>query len=97
MGLLVEYTIAAGKEAEQAAEMERFVDGLRALADDGFRYTAYATDDPTRFIGVLEFDDDLARRRFIASAPFAAYREGSKERFIAPPQVTPIRRIGTSG
>jgi len=96
MGLLVEYTIAEGKAEEQIAEMEKFIAGLREMADPGFTYTGYRTDDPTRFIGVFEFDDDAAKMRFLESAPFTAYRDGSKGRFTGPPATTKIERIAST-
>lgn len=96
MGLLVEYSIADGKADEQAVAMERFVAGLSSETTEGFSYTAFSTDDPRRFIGVFEFDDDAAKQRFLGSAAFAAYRDGAAGRFTAPPQTTPIRRIAST-
>ena len=96
MSLLVEYTVLDGKAAAQIEALETFVEGLKQLGDTGFDYTAFETDDPTRFIALLEFDDETAKQRFLDSAPFADYREGSRERFPAPPQTTPIRLVAST-
>ena len=96
MGLLVEYSVKDGDGDEQISAMKTFVEGLRAMGDEGFSYTCYTTDDATRFIAVFEFQDDAAKQRFLNSAPFAAYRESSGPRFAAPPQTTPIARIAST-
>lgn len=96
MGLLVEYSIVEGKAGEQTEALETFVSGLKELGDDGFNYTAYETDDPTKFVAVLEFDDDAAKQRFLDSAAFNAYREGTKGRFTGPPQTTPIKLVAST-
>ena len=96
MGLLVEYSIQDGKADAQTAALLEFVEGLKKIADGGYHYTCFETDDPQRFIGLLEFDDDEAKQRFLASAPFAAYRESAPERFSAPPQATVIRLVGST-
>jgi len=95
---LVEYAIKDGKAAAQAEALEALIDNLRAEGTEGFKYTAYATDDPTRFIGILEFEDESAKQLFLATEAFATYRAGADERFTAPPSPTPITWIGsTSG
>ncbi len=96
MSLLVEYTLKDGKAEEQAEALRTFVAGLKALGDDGFHYSAFETDDPTRFIGVLEFGDDEAKQRFLQSAPFAEYRENAQDRFNAPPNATQIRLVAST-
>lgn len=94
--MLVEYTVLEGKAAAQTAALEDFIAGLKALGDQGFHYTAFETDDPTRFIALLEFDDDDGKQRFLASAPFEAYREGARSRFPGPPRTTTIRMVATT-
>ena len=96
MGLLVEYSIHDGKADAQTEALLKFVNGLRQIADGGYHYTCFATDDPKRFVGLLEFDDDDARQRFLASAPFQEYRDSAPDRFSAPPQATPVRRIAST-
>lgn len=96
MGLLVEYSIQDGKGDAQTEALLKFVDGLREIGDGGYHYTCFETDDPTRFIGLLEFDDEEAKQRFLVSAPFQEYRETASERFSAPPQATPVKRIGST-
>lgn len=96
MGLLVEYTIKEGKKDAQVEALETFIEGLREIGDPGYTYTAYETDDPTRFVGVLEFDDDNSKQRFLDSAPFQHYRDTSPDRFAAAPKPTQIKRIGSS-
>ncbi len=96
MSLLVEYSLKDGKADEQAEALRTFVDGLKAMQDDGFHYSAFETDDPTRFIGLLEFDDEEAKQRFVASAPFAEYRDNASERFSASPNATQIRLVAST-
>ncbi|NNF76439.1 MAG: hypothetical protein HKN05_00285 [Rhizobiales bacterium] len=96
MSLLVEYTLKDGKADEQTEALRTFVAGLKALNDEGFQYSAFETDDPTRFIGVLEFADDEAKQRFLASAPFADYRNNASDRFSAPPNATQIRLVAST-
>jgi len=96
MSLLVEYTVLEGKAAAQIEALETFVAGLKRLADKSFNYTAFETGDPTRFIALLEFDDDAGKQHFLESAPFADYRTGSRERFPSPPQTTQIRLVAST-
>ena len=96
MSLLVEYTVNEGKAQAQLEALKTFVDGLKAIGDEGYDYTAFATDDPTRFIAILEFDDEQAKQRFIDSAPFAEYREGAKDRFPHPPVTTAIGLVAST-
>lgn len=96
MSLLVEYTVLEGKAAAQTTALEEFVAGLKALGPQGFDYTAFETDDPSRFIALLEFDDEAGKQRFLDSAPFAAYREGAGDRFPGPPKTTTIRLVAST-
>jgi hypothetical protein len=96
MSLLVEYTVLEGKAAAQIEALETLVSGLKQLGDKSFNYTSFETDDPTRFIALLEFDDEAGKQRFLDSAPFAAYRNSSRERFPAPPQTTQIRLVAST-
>ncbi|MEZ5810949.1 MAG: hypothetical protein R3D45_05980 [Rhizobiaceae bacterium] len=96
MSLLVEYTVNEGKADAQADALEQLVDGLKAIGDEGYDYTAFATDDPTRFIAVFEFADDNARQRFVDSAPFISYRDGAKDRFPHPPATTNITLVAST-
>ena len=96
MSLLVEYSIVEGMADAQKEALEKFVAGLMAIADEGYSYTAFETDDPTRFIAVLEFKDEAAKQRFLDSGPFNDYRDGSKGRFQKPPATTSIRLVATT-
>ena len=96
MGLLVEYTVNEGMAADQIAALEIFVSALKAEGCDGFAYSAYETEDPTKFFGVLEFDDEAARKRFLATAAFSAYRDGARARFPHPPAARAIRRVAST-
>lgn len=96
MSLLVEYTVNEGKAEAQVDALKSFVAGLKAIGDEGYDYTAFETDDPAKFIAVLEFTDDSAKQRFLDSAPFHDYREGSKDRFPGPPSTTTIRLVAST-
>ena len=96
MSLLVEYTVMHGKAAAQIDALKTFVEGLKRLGDTGFDYTAFETDDPTRFIALFEFDNEAAKQRFLDSSAFADYRTGSGDRFAKPPHTTPIRLVAST-
>ncbi len=96
MSLLVEYFVKDGRADEQTDGLRTFVDGLKALGDQGFHYSAFETDDPTRFIGLLEFDTEEAKQAFIKSAPFAEYREMAQDRFSTSPNATQIRLVAST-
>jgi len=96
MSLLVEYSIVDGKASEQVEALQSFVGALKELDDVGFDYTAYETDDPTKFIAVLDFDDADAKERFLASRAFSEYRDGIKGRFASPPATTNIRLVAST-
>ena len=96
MGLLVEYSLKDGQAEAQTAALKAFVAGLKAEGTEGFSYASYATDDPTRFIGVFLFDDDAGKARFLESAAFQAYRDGAGARFTGPPQTTPLTPVAAT-
>ena len=96
MSLLVEYTVKEGKASAQIDALRTFVADLRDIGDEGYNYTAFETDDPTKFIAVLEFDNDAGKQRFLESEPFTQYREGSQDRFPNPPSTTTIRLVAST-
>ena len=96
MSLLVEYTVLEGKAEAQVEALNTLVDGLKASGARGFSYTAYESDDPTKFYAVLDFDDDEGKQQFLESDAFAAYRDSAKERFPGPPNATPIRKVAST-
>lgn len=96
MSLLVEYTIVEGMADAQKEALKTFVEGLKEIADEGYSYTAFDTDDPTRFIAVLEFRDEAGKKRFLDSGPFNDYRDGSAGRFQNPPSTTNIRLVAST-
>lgn len=96
MSLLVEYTLQEGKAPAQVEALQKFAAGLKSMNDDSFNYTAFETDDPAKFIALLEFDDDAAKQRFLDSDAFAAYRAGAKDRFAGPPSTTNIKFVAST-
>ncbi len=97
MSLLVHYTLkSADDHAAQTQAMEALVTGLKAEGLAGVTYSCFATDEPTKFVGVLEFGDDAGREAFLASSAFAAYRETVGPTFANPPQTTPITAIAST-
>lgn len=97
MGLLVEYTLkdAADHDA-QAAAMETLCAALKALTDRRFSYQGFASEDPLRFYGVLQYDGEAGKQQFLDSAAFKTYQTGARERLAGPPKTTPIRASGSS-
>ena len=96
MSLLVEYSLLEGKAAAQKEALNQMVSELKTLGDQGFDYTAYESDDPTRFFAVLEFDNGEAKQRFLGSDAFAKYRDGAKARFTGTPGTRQIRLVATT-
>ena len=96
MSLLVEYSVNEGMAEAQKDALKDFVAGLKEIADEGYSYTAFETDDPTRFIAVLEFNDEAGKKRFLDSVPFNDYRDGSAGRFQKPPSTTAIRLVAST-
>ena len=96
MSLLVRYTLksADGHDA-QAAAMQNLVAGLKGEGVD-VHYSCFATDQPTEFIGLLEFETDAGKQTFLDSAAFAAYRTTVGPTFANPPQTTDIAAIAST-
>ena len=96
MSLLVRYTLkSADDHAHQTTAMATLVAGLSA-DDVPVHYSCFTTDDPTRFIGLLEFDDDAGKQAFLNSAAFAAYKETVGPTFANPPETTEIGAIAST-
>ena len=96
MSLLVRYTLkSADDHAHQSAAMEALVAGLSA---DGVpvHYSCFTTGNATRFIGLLEFDDDAGKQAFLSSAAFAAYKKAVGPTFANPPETTEIGAIAST-
>lgn len=100
MSLLVHYTLrSADDHANQTAAMAALVDGLKAegvAGTDGLHYACFATDDPVKFVGVLEFDDETGKDAFLNSRAFATYRETVGPTFANPPETTLITPIAST-
>lgn len=97
MSLLVRYTLkSADDHGAQARAMQALVAGLKAEGIAGLDYSCYSTEEPTEFIGILEFPDDTAKQAFLGSQAFAAYRETVGPTFANPPQTTPITAIAST-
>ncbi len=97
MSLLVHYTLkSATDHAAQKSAMTALVDGLKAEGIAGLNYSCFATDDPVKFIGVLEFPDDAAKQGFLNSTSFATYRDTVGPTFANPPETTEITAIAST-
>ena len=97
MSLLVHYTLKSADDHDaQIRAMEALVAGLKAERIDGLQYACFATDDPVKFVGVLEYADQNAFTAFRESAAFAAYRETVGPIFANPPETTAITGIAST-
>jgi hypothetical protein len=97
MSLLVRYTLKSETNHEnQIATMQTLTSGLASEGIAGLNYSCYSTDNPTEFIGVLEFGSDATKDKFLASASFASYRETVGPTFANPPATTPITAIAST-
>ncbi len=97
MSLLVHYTLKSEEHHDaQSAAMTALVDGLKSEGIDGLHYSCFSTDDPLKFVGVLEFADDVVKQAFLDSSSFATYRETVGPTFANPPQTTEISAIAST-
>lgn len=97
MSLLVHYTLKSQEHHQaQCVAMTALVEGLNAEGIDGLNYSCFTTDDPLRFIGVLEFVDDSTKQAFLNSPSFATYRDTVGPTFANPPQTTEISAIAST-
>ena len=76
--------------------MGALVAGLKSEGLGGVHYSCFKTDDPTAFVGLLEFGDDIGKDAFLSSRAFAAYRETVGPTFANPPQTTGISAIAST-
>lgn len=94
MSLFVHYTLkTAGDHAALASAMEVLVVGLKSEAIPGLAWQSFATDNVTRFLGVLQFDDDAVFETFQASAAFATHRDTVTPIHAGPPSTDTITAI----
>lgn len=97
MSLLVNYTLKdAADHAHQVAAMEALVADLKDEGKAGLNYTCFSPEDPTKFIGVLEFSDSEAFKAFQASSAFEAYRTAVSPTFANPPETQPMTLIAST-
>lgn len=97
MSLLVHYTLKDASDCQaQAKAMSVLVEGLKSEKIEGLNYSCFATSEPTKFIGLLEFPDEKTKHSFLNSAAFANYRETVGPSFANPPQTTEITAIATT-
>ncbi len=94
MSLLVHYTLkSADTHDAQREAMKVLVAGLKSEGVTGVDYSCFATQDPLKFMALLEFDDDAGKAAFIDSSAFAKYRETVGPTFASPPQTSDIEAI----
>ncbi|MEM7438017.1 MAG: antibiotic biosynthesis monooxygenase [Pseudomonadota bacterium] len=96
MSLLVEYSLKPGMKSAQEEALRDLVQGLQSEGVSGCHYSGFSTDDETKFLGLLEFDDDAGKQAFLGSAAFAAYREGAADRFTAPPKTRDVFGVAST-
>lgn len=97
MSFLVRYTLAsADSHSHQTDAMQALVAGLKTEGIEGLHYSCFSTEDPTEFIGVLEFVDDTAKQGFLNSDAFAEYKGKVGPTFANPPQTSDITTIATT-
>ena len=97
MSLLVRYTLkSADHHDAQARAMQALISGLKSEAIANLNYSCFATEDSTEFIGILEFDNDATKEKFLASAAFATYRTQVGPTFANPPQTTEITALSST-
>lgn len=96
MSLLVHYTLKSADDHDhQVAAMKALVANIKAEGVP-VNYACFATEEPVKFVGVLEFDGDDAFAAFQASQAFATYREIVGPTFANPPQTTKISPLAST-
>jgi len=94
MSLLVRYTLTdTASHDAQITAMEKLVADLNAENISGLNYSCFSTDEPTEFIGVLEFADDATFKAFQASDAFETYKATVGPTFANPPRTQKISAI----
>jgi len=97
MSLLVRYSLKdPADHNNQIAAMQALVKDLKAEAIAGLHYSCFETDQPTEFVGVLEFPDDATFKAFQASKAFAAYRDRVGPTFSNPPKTSSLTAIAST-
>ena len=100
MSLLVHYTLkSADDHTRQQDAMIALVNNLKSegiVGTGGLNYTCFASDDPTKFVGVLEFADESGKEAFLASKAFATYREAVGPTFANPPETTAVSAVAST-
>ena len=96
MSLLVEYSLKPGMAEAQEEALRKLVTDLKGEGVTGCHYAGFSTEDETRFIGLLEFDDEDGRQAFLTSKAFAAYRDAAGPRFTGPPQTTTVHGVAST-
>lgn len=97
MSLLVHYTLkSADTHDAQRKAMKALVAELQSEGVTGVDYSCFATEDPLKFVALLEFGDDAGKAAFTSSAAFAKYRETVGPTFANPPQTTEIEAIAST-
>lgn len=96
MSLLVRYSLKSpDSETAQHSAMKVLVAALR-VEGVPVEYSGFSTGDPTQFIGILEFADDVGKQAFLASKAFADYRETVTPFLAGPPGTTDIALIAST-
>ena len=100
MPLLVHYTLKSADDRDhQVAAMTALVEDLKsegAAGTDGLHYSCYTTEDPVRFVGVLQFDSDVGKDAFLNSEAFATYKAKVGPTFANPPEAVPLSSIAST-
>jgi len=97
MSLLVHYTLKSNDDHEaQSVAMKTLVEGLQSEGIVGLHYSCFSTEDPLRFIGLLEFPNNGIKQAFLDSTSFAIYKETVGPTFANPPQTTDINAIAST-
>ncbi len=91
------YTLKSPDDHDnQITAMVDLVNGLTAERISGVHYSCFSTDDPTQFVGLLEFDNEAGKQAFLTSAAFAAYKETVGPTFANPPQTTGVTALAST-
>ena len=97
MSLLVHYTLKSANDHDAQVEaMKALVADLKTEGVTAATYSCFETDDPLRFVGILEFEDDAGKAAFTESAAFATYRDRVGPTFANPPETTDITGIAST-
>ena len=94
-GVMVRYTVKAGRAAENERYIEQVFAELARMAPAGVQYSAFKLDDGVTFVHVYAHESDDAAGLLTTLPAFQAFRAGLNDRCEVAPVRTPLHEVGS--